>query len=107
MRAKHSIAPLERLHDSDETLAASSFFEVFPRLDRQLKGSGQWLDGLHAADVRAGQGLVDPFIFQALGQGLSLAVAVLVQAPKPVIACPLIAVAVFGMPDDVVARDVV
>src|SRR5437762_11658557 len=99
MRAKHSIAPLERLHDSDDTLAASSLFEVFPRLDRQLKGSGQWLVGLHAAVVRAGQDLVDPLIFQALGQGLRLAAAVLVHGRKPVIALPLIAAARFRLSD--------
>src|SRR5205823_13191007 len=100
MRAKHSIAPLERLHDSDDTLAASFFFEVFPRLDRQLKGSGQWLDGLHAADVRAGQDLVDLFIFQALGQGLRLAAAGVVPGPKAVLALTRIAHAGVGWTGD-------
>src|SRR2546430_10377480 len=88
MRAKHSIAPLDRLHDSDDTLAASSFFEVFPRLDRQLKGSGQWLDGLHAADVGAGQDLGGPFIFQALRQGPRLAAAGPGPRAKPGVALP-------------------
>src|SRR5437868_10880694 len=100
MRAKHGIAPGELLHDSGDTLTASSFFEVFPRLDRQPESGGKGLDRFHTANIGAGQDFVDAFILQGFRQTLRLTAASLDQRPQPVIAHPFLAVDSSGVPDN-------
>src|SRR6202043_1161793 len=88
VRAEHDVASLERRHQLEDALAAGSFLQVLSWLDRELVLFGQWLDGLEAAHVAAGQDRVDRFLLEPGRQLVGLPASGFGQGSEPIIALP-------------------
>src|SRR5437762_4051498 len=97
--AQHGVVQLRVGQELVQAIETMAFRQLDRMLDRELAGAAHALDGLHAAQIRAGEDGREREGFEDGDELLRLLLTFLAQRAETVVARPVAAAAGLGVPD--------